>query len=41
MRHVDDAISKGATVLAGGQARPDIGPYFYEPTVLTGTSPDA
>ena len=40
VRHVDDAVSKGATVLAGGRARPDIGPYFYEPTVLTDTSPD-
>jgi succinate-semialdehyde dehydrogenase/glutarate-semialdehyde dehydrogenase len=33
--HVNDAVSKGATVLAGGRARPDIGPYFYEPTILT------
>ena len=32
--HVDDAKSKGAEVLAGGRARPDIGPYFYEPTLL-------
>ncbi|KXP03066.1 succinic semialdehyde dehydrogenase [Tsukamurella pseudospumae] len=32
--HVDDAVAKGATVLAGGKARPDLGPYFYEPTVL-------
>jgi succinate-semialdehyde dehydrogenase / glutarate-semialdehyde dehydrogenase len=32
--HVEDAKSKGATVLAGGKARPDIGPYFYEPTLL-------
>jgi succinate-semialdehyde dehydrogenase/glutarate-semialdehyde dehydrogenase len=32
--HVDEAVSKGATVLAGGQARPDIGPFFYEPTLL-------
>jgi succinate-semialdehyde dehydrogenase/glutarate-semialdehyde dehydrogenase len=32
--HVDDARSKGAEVLTGGKARPDIGPYFYEPTVL-------
>ena len=38
-QHVDDAVRKGAAVLAGGNARPDIGPYFYEPTVLTGTSP--
>jgi succinate-semialdehyde dehydrogenase / glutarate-semialdehyde dehydrogenase len=35
-RHVDDAVAKGATVLAGGRARPDVGPYFYEPTVLDG-----
>jgi succinate-semialdehyde dehydrogenase/glutarate-semialdehyde dehydrogenase len=34
--HVDDAVSKGARVLAGGKARPDLGPYFYEPTVLEG-----
>src|SRR5919199_3489104 len=34
--HVDDAVAKGARVLAGGRARPDIGPYFYEPTVLEG-----
>lgn len=33
--HVDDAVAKGATVLHGGRARPDLGPYFYEPTVLT------
>jgi succinate-semialdehyde dehydrogenase/glutarate-semialdehyde dehydrogenase len=40
VRHVNDATSKGATLLAGGKARPDIGPYFYEPTVLTGASPE-
>ena len=33
--HVDDAVGKGATVLAGGKGRPDVGPYFFEPTVLT------
>jgi succinate-semialdehyde dehydrogenase / glutarate-semialdehyde dehydrogenase len=33
--HVDDAVGKGARVLGGGKARPDIGPYFYEPTILT------
>lgn len=32
--HVEDARSKGALVLAGGRARPEIGPYFYEPTIL-------
>jgi len=40
VRHVNDAISKGVTLLAGGKARPDIGPYFYEPTILSGASPD-
>ncbi|WP_068068020.1 succinic semialdehyde dehydrogenase [Nocardia xishanensis] len=38
--HVDDARAKGATVHTGGRARPDIGPAFYEPTVLTGVTPD-
>jgi succinate-semialdehyde dehydrogenase/glutarate-semialdehyde dehydrogenase len=32
--HVQDAVDKGAKVLAGGRPRPDIGPYFYEPTLL-------
>jgi acyl-CoA reductase-like NAD-dependent aldehyde dehydrogenase len=27
-------------VLTGGRARPDLGPYYYEPTVLEGVSPD-
>ncbi|MEV7982046.1 succinic semialdehyde dehydrogenase [Streptomyces sp. NPDC086519] len=35
-RHVEEAVEKGATVVAGGTARPDIGPYFYEPTILDG-----
>ncbi|MFF8591325.1 succinic semialdehyde dehydrogenase [Streptomyces sp. NPDC015220] len=35
-RHVEEAVAKGATVLAGGVARPDIGPYFFEPTILDG-----
>jgi len=38
--HVDDARAHGATVLAGGRPRPDLGPYFYEPTVLTDVTPD-
>jgi succinate-semialdehyde dehydrogenase/glutarate-semialdehyde dehydrogenase len=38
--HVDDAVTKGATVLAGGRARPDLGPLFYEPTILTDVTPD-
>jgi len=36
--HVDDAVANGAVVLAGGQKRPDVGPLFYEPTVLTNVS---
>ncbi|MFF5024803.1 succinic semialdehyde dehydrogenase [Streptomyces collinus] len=35
-RHVEDAVAKGAKVVAGGVARPDIGPYFFEPTILDG-----
>ena len=38
--HVEDAKAKGATVIAGGKARPDIGPLFYEPTVLADVTPE-
>ncbi|MEU6477943.1 succinic semialdehyde dehydrogenase [Streptomyces sp. NPDC047017] len=38
--HVGDAVAKGAEVLTGGRARPDIGPLFYEPTVLDGVTPE-
>jgi len=38
--HVDDAVSKGARVLTGGKARPDLGPFFFEPTILEGVTPD-
>ena len=38
--HVEDAVAKGAVVVAGGKARPDLGPFFYEPTVLTNVSED-
>lgn len=41
VEHVDDAVAKGARVLTGGVARPDIGPYVYEPTVLTDVPDDA
>src|SRR5690606_23467663 len=37
-RHVDDAVAQGATVVAGGVARPDAGPFFYEPTILEGVT---
>jgi succinate-semialdehyde dehydrogenase/glutarate-semialdehyde dehydrogenase len=39
--HVDDAVAKGAKVIAGGRARPDLGPFFYEPTVLADVPEDA
>src|SRR5918993_1979857 len=38
--HVEDAVTKGATVLTGGRARPDLGPAFFEPTVLEGVTED-
>ncbi|MFC8275938.1 succinic semialdehyde dehydrogenase [Streptomyces sp. NPDC057271] len=38
--HLQDAVAKGAHVLVGGRHRPDIGPYYFEPTVLTGATPD-
>jgi succinate-semialdehyde dehydrogenase/glutarate-semialdehyde dehydrogenase len=31
---VHDAVSRGAKVLCGGKARPDLGPNFFEPTVI-------
>jgi succinate-semialdehyde dehydrogenase/glutarate-semialdehyde dehydrogenase len=33
--HVEEAKAEGATVHTGGTGRPDLGPYFFEPTVLT------
>ena len=36
--HIADAVSKGAVVLTGGKPRPEIGPYFYEPTILAGVT---
>jgi len=34
VRHVDDAVAKGATVVTGGHRLPDAGPWFFAPTVL-------
>ncbi|TGZ83042.1 putative succinate-semialdehyde dehydrogenase Uga2 [Ascodesmis nigricans] len=34
--HVQDAVSQGATVTLGGAHREDLGPNFYDLTVLTG-----
>jgi acyl-CoA reductase-like NAD-dependent aldehyde dehydrogenase len=38
--HVEDARAKGARVLTGGRARPDLGPYYFEPTILEGVTPE-
>lgn len=37
--HVEQARARGARVLTGGRARPDLGPTFYEPTVLENVTP--
>ena len=33
---LEDAESRGARVLCGGHPRPDLGPNFFEPTVIVG-----
>ncbi|KAH6634019.1 succinate-semialdehyde dehydrogenase NADP+ [Chaetomium sp. MPI-SDFR-AT-0129] len=38
--HVQDAQSKGAGVLLGGSRIPDLGPNYYQPTILTEMTPD-
>jgi succinate-semialdehyde dehydrogenase / glutarate-semialdehyde dehydrogenase len=38
--YVSDAVSKGAKVLAGAKALPELGPYFYSPTVMTNIKPE-
>lgn len=38
---VDDARKRGARVLCGGRARPDLGPQYFEPTVLVDVPEDA
>ncbi|MFI9153878.1 succinic semialdehyde dehydrogenase [Streptomyces sp. NPDC053367] len=37
-RHVEEAVAQGAKLVAGGVARPDVGPYFFEPTILDGVT---
>jgi succinate-semialdehyde dehydrogenase/glutarate-semialdehyde dehydrogenase len=34
--HVRDAVEKGATLAAGGRRLPELGPFFYAPTILAG-----
>jgi acyl-CoA reductase-like NAD-dependent aldehyde dehydrogenase len=38
--HLQDAVAAGARVLTGGRRRPDLGPCYFEPTVLTNVKPD-
>lgn len=40
IRHVEDAVANGATVLAGGEDLAAKGGTFYAPTVLTNIDPD-
>lgn len=37
--HIADAVSKGAKVMMGGK-RHELGKTFFEPTILTGVTPD-
>jgi acyl-CoA reductase-like NAD-dependent aldehyde dehydrogenase len=39
-QHIADAVSKGAKVVFGGKRRPDLGPLFFEPTVLVDVTHD-
>ncbi len=39
--HIQDAVTKGAKVEVGGKRRSDIGPFVFEPTVISGVKPDA
>lgn len=36
--HVEDARSKGAKVLVGGKAAPELGACYYQPTVISGAT---
>jgi acyl-CoA reductase-like NAD-dependent aldehyde dehydrogenase len=38
--HVTDAVARGAVVRTGGRARPDLGPYVFEPTILEHVTAD-
>jgi succinate-semialdehyde dehydrogenase/glutarate-semialdehyde dehydrogenase len=39
-QQVEDALQKGAALLTGGKARPDLGPLFFEPTLLANVTPE-
>jgi len=36
---IADAVERGATVMCGGHPRPELGPCFFEPTVIAGVNP--
>jgi len=38
VKHIEDAKANGASVVAGGNARSDLGPFFHEPTILEGVT---
>jgi acyl-CoA reductase-like NAD-dependent aldehyde dehydrogenase len=38
--HVNDAVAKGARLLAGGRRMPELGPNFYAPTLLADVEQD-
>jgi acyl-CoA reductase-like NAD-dependent aldehyde dehydrogenase len=39
-RHVEDAVARGARVLAGGKPASDLGPNFFSPTILADVTHD-
>lgn len=39
-RHINDAVAKGARVLAGGKRRTDLPGCFFEPTLLVDVTPE-
>ncbi|UDY24340.1 succinic semialdehyde dehydrogenase [Nocardioides sp. Kera G14] len=41
VRHVEDAVAHGAHVRTGGRARPELAPFYFEPTILEGVTPAA
>jgi succinate-semialdehyde dehydrogenase/glutarate-semialdehyde dehydrogenase len=41
LRHIEDAVARGARVLTGGRRAPGLAGWFLEPTVLEGASDDA
>ena len=38
---VEDARAHGGRVVCGGRARPDLGPHYFEPTIVTDLQPGA